>query len=123
MTTDEILERHGIAPDDYTLIGYNQKWYEQGVFAEIINSRWAHHRYGYAFVIDNNQPLLNAMMMQGAKIIAYYPDPGAYLVKRIAPEPNAELAAKTQARFNCAGAWTGAWLHGIEAYLSRILGG
>lgn len=80
MTFDEILERHGLAADDYTLIGYNQEWYEEG--NAISKSGWLDGDVDYAFVIHEDEHLLNSVLAHGTKTIAYYPDPGMYLVKR-----------------------------------------
>ena len=80
MTIDEILERHGLTDRDYTLIGYNQEWYKEG--SAISKSGWIDGDFDYAFVIHGNEQLLREVLASGA-IIAYYPEPGVYLVKRI----------------------------------------
>ena len=97
MTTDEILKRHGLTEGDYTLIGYNSEWIEEGT--AILNSKW--HESNYAFVIGNNKLLylLRSIIAGGAEIIGYYPELDAYLVKRKTPNVKPEQVNGVVGRF------------------------
>ena len=74
MTTDEILKRHGLAADDVAILSRDELMGWEKINPEL-------ERCSHALCSQN---YVDHWDRWGAKfnIVAYYPDPGMYLVKR-----------------------------------------
>ncbi len=74
MTTDEVLQRHGLTRDD---VIFRDK-------TEMLDRETSECEY--AIVTDGYMEWWTLSDMKYYNIIGYYPDPGVYLVKRRAPD-------------------------------------